>query len=487
MIRRPPRSTLSSSSAASDVYKRQVQAEQHLEMGKRVLCLHGFGQCEEIFELFLPSLQSQFPGYTFDILQGGYKLSSQADWSALSEAGGAKGSELAKVGIDGVISLYGYAPLERTEAIDSRGAPMYLSETERLESSFQDVVAHMEKHGPYEGLLGFSQGGTVGLYALMNWHRASENVRPALEWVATFGTTDLYTERELAVRRAPQGVKLFMCCGSAKDDRGYLDSEACAALHTVPRHLQAHGLYTEVTWVCGMGHEMPSGVNAEHVYSKLRCFVALSLEDIAAKKQSAAPLCAQAEQAKCQLALEAVQHTAERVRECVVDGRLGSQIKEVVSGLDLCSVQQVQRAARVIRGLPRTAVNGKVLDWLTAVIVLLSSAGGREAPQLDPCEAAHQVAGPPPALLDSKVEIAQARADQLRTELDSAVAEGVVSPETLVAVGSLDGESKFGAVQKAVRSVKAAVNKAQYATVKYPGDRVALDWLMAVLNVRTAS
>ena len=47
MIRRPPRSTLDRSSAASDVYKRQVFAHVHenevaaLEAGKQILAKHG--------------------------------------------------------------------------------------------------------------------------------------------------------------------------------------------------------------------------------------------------------------------------------------------------------------------------------------------------------------------------------------------------------------------------------------------------------------
>src|SRR5664280_3702632 len=51
MIRRPPRSTLSSSSAASDVYKRQVEDGQGVRGGvARELLVGGIGQLIEIGE-----------------------------------------------------------------------------------------------------------------------------------------------------------------------------------------------------------------------------------------------------------------------------------------------------------------------------------------------------------------------------------------------------------------------------------------------------
>src|SRR5664279_5567039 len=73
MIRRPPRSTLSSSSAASDVYKRQVTALLYVfPEGRNVWCIGQDGSCTHNSDgaisgrfhgMSLPSKRIQFPTY----------------------------------------------------------------------------------------------------------------------------------------------------------------------------------------------------------------------------------------------------------------------------------------------------------------------------------------------------------------------------------------------------------------------------------------
>src|SRR5664280_610758 len=58
MIRRPPRSTLSSSSAASDVYKRQVNKLTVKVLSKTIFLI--------VFQIFYP-MASIVPGYEYDI------------------------------------------------------------------------------------------------------------------------------------------------------------------------------------------------------------------------------------------------------------------------------------------------------------------------------------------------------------------------------------------------------------------------------------
>eukprot|EP00658_Telonema_sp_P-2_P079272 TRINITY_DN760_c0_g1_i1.p1 TRINITY_DN760_c0_g1~~TRINITY_DN760_c0_g1_i1.p1 ORF type:complete len:106 (+),score=25.71 TRINITY_DN760_c0_g1_i1:96-413(+) len=71
MIRRPPRSTLSSSSAASDVYKRQGDGEGVIPLGPlagEVLIAHGHRQREpKGVEPFNDQLQHLVLGIRFDV------------------------------------------------------------------------------------------------------------------------------------------------------------------------------------------------------------------------------------------------------------------------------------------------------------------------------------------------------------------------------------------------------------------------------------
>lgn len=115
----------------------------------RFLCLHGYAQNGPLFRSRTGALRKALKGVDFDFLDAPHTASA----SFLGESGG----EDAERG----------APLGWWNAAESSTRPSLSAMYVGLEESLSLVSGKLQSDGPYDGVLGFSQGATLAVLACL--------------------------------------------------------------------------------------------------------------------------------------------------------------------------------------------------------------------------------------------------------------------------------------------------------------------------------
>jgi hypothetical protein len=223
----------------------------------KVLYLHGYGENKMTASLQTGDLQHVLTSAAIDttIVEGFEKIRTHEDTYPIYPSDPEYAREVLKGGLGDAFFWWRL----NVPVCPAKGDPgdqwrNYAHETEEVQlGAVRQLVAHIEKLGGVDGIIGFSMGGEMAYLLLQHLEELSEPARRKLVFIATIGSEHILskipTSKPLVL---PHKMAFWLAYGEE-------DKEACADVPKAAAFFEGLGARVVTRKLEKQGHEVPKG------------------------------------------------------------------------------------------------------------------------------------------------------------------------------------------------------------------------------------